>query len=188
MKRVRHVDFMIFPNCIWMINNDNMLSSLNFLFGHDIQVSDKIIFLDFDGVLAIDNPGLSDAHERDKYGTIFSHHCVDCLRQIIDDTSARIVITSSWTNYLSLRKIKRMWRYRNLPGMVVDTIRNDGMDRSIKIDNWLIRYNITNYVIIDDMDSRQFDEHLQGRLITVNTRFGLSLIEVNEVCKLLNVQ
>lgn len=100
-----------------------------------INAYDKIIFLDFDGVLAINDPRLFDMPERDKYGTIFNHQCVMCLSQIIDDTSAKIVITSSWTNYLSLRKIKRMWKYRNLPGIIVDTIRNDSMNRSHKIDN-----------------------------------------------------
>lgn len=152
------------------------------MFGCPINAYNKIIFLDFDGVLAIDNPGLCDVPERDKYGTIFNHYCVDCLRQIIDETSANIVITSSWTNYLSLRKIKKMWRYRKLPGTVVGTIRNDGMDRSMEIDNWLNKYCVNNYVIIDDMDFRQFDKHHHRHLVTTSTLTGLVESDVELVC------
>lgn len=160
---------------------------LKFLFKYDIQIFDKIIFLDFDGVLAIDNPRLCDIPERDKYGTIFNHYCVNCLWQIINDTSAKIVITSSWTNYLSLRKIKQMWRYRKLPGTVVDTIRNDSIDRSIKIDNWLNKYHITNYVIIDDMDFHQFDKHHHQHLVTTSTLTGLSESDIERVCRAMKI-
>jgi hypothetical protein len=157
------------------------------IFGRGIKAHDKIIFLDFDGVLAIDNPQLSDAPERDKYGTIFNHQCVMCLCQIINDTSAKIVITSSWTNYLSLRKIKQMWRYRNLPGTVVDTICNDSMDRGHKIDNWLAKYHISNYVIIDDMDSRQFDKHHHPHLVTTSMLTGLSENDIEQVCRAMEI-
>lgn len=144
------------------------------MFGCVINAYNKIIFLDYDGVFAIANPGLCDVPERDKYGTTFNYYCVDCLRQIIDETSAN--------NYLSLRKIKKMWRYRKLPGTVVDTIRNDSMDRSTEIDNWLNKYCFNNYVIIDDMDFRQFDKHHHRHLVTTSTLTGLIESDVERVC------
>lgn len=153
------------------------------MFGCAINAYDKIIFLDFDGVLAINNPGLCDVPERDKYGTIFNHYSVDCLRQIIDETSVNIVIT----NYLSLRKIKKMWMYRKLLGTVVDTIRNDSMDRSMKIDNWLNKYCVNNYVIIDDMDFRQFDKHHHRHLVTTSTLTGLVENDIELVCSAMKI-
>ncbi len=157
------------------------------IFGRGIKAHDKIIFLDFDGVFVIDNPKLSGALERDKYGPIFNHQCVICLCQIINDTSAKIVVTSSWTNYLSLRKIKQMWRYRNLPGIVIDTIRNDSMNRGHKIDDWLTKYHISNYVIIDDMDSRQFYKHHHQHLVTTSMLTGLSKNDIELVCGALKI-
>ncbi|WP_162223620.1 HAD domain-containing protein [Bacteroides caecimuris] len=159
-----------------------MFSSLNFLFRRSVKHYDKIIFLDFDGVLAINNPRLCDVPKHDRYGTVFNLHCVDYLCQIINDTSAKIVVTSSWTNYLSLRKINQMWRDRNLPGTVIDTIRNDSIDRSIKIDNWLKKYKVTKYVIIDDMDFNQFDKHHHQHLVTTSSLTGLSEIDIVRVC------
>ena len=58
----------------------------------------KIIFLDFDGVMDTayydhvlhkeGKPG------NDKYGTIFDPYCVQNLKRIIDETGAKIVVSS----------------------------------------------------------------------------------------------
>lgn len=50
----------------------------------------KIIFLDIDGVLNVNFNG------RDKYGRIFHPNFVDNLRDIINRTGAKIVISSTW--------------------------------------------------------------------------------------------
>jgi hypothetical protein len=74
----------------------------------------KIIFLDIDGVLAVAS------QERDDYGQIFHPHFVSNLKRIIDETQAKIVISSSWRKS-SLKIMQEMWKYRNLPGEVIDT-------------------------------------------------------------------
>lgn len=43
-----------------------------------------------------------------KFGTFFNPDCVAQLNRIISLTNAKIVITSSWKNYLSLWDILRM--------------------------------------------------------------------------------
>lgn len=53
---------------------------------------DKIIFLDFDGVLV----PYDSADERDYFGTIFNNQCVESLHNIITQTKAKIVVISSW--------------------------------------------------------------------------------------------
>jgi len=50
----------------------------------------KIIFLDIDGVLNVIPQG------RDKYGMIFHPEFVENLKYIIEQTNAKIVISSSW--------------------------------------------------------------------------------------------
>ena len=74
----------------------------------------KIIFLDIDGVLNVIGQG------HDEYGQLFHKHFEDNLKRIIDETSAKIVISSSWRK-AGLDVMKKMWAKRNLPGEVIDT-------------------------------------------------------------------
>ena len=70
----------------------------------------KIIFLDFDGVMDTayydhvlhkeGKPG------NDKYGTIFDPYCVQNLKRIIDETGAKIVVSSSWKYDMSYGGVK----------------------------------------------------------------------------------
>jgi hypothetical protein len=74
----------------------------------------KIIFLDIDGVLAVMHK------ERDDYGSFFHEEFVTNLKSIIDQTDAKIVISSSW-RHSGLKIIQEMWAKRNLPGEVIDS-------------------------------------------------------------------
>jgi len=62
---------------------------------------DKIIFLDIDGVLNVCSM------ERDEYGSLFHKHFEDNLRWIIDQTDAKIVISSTW-RFSGLEIMKEM--------------------------------------------------------------------------------
>ncbi len=75
----------------------------------------KIIFLDIDGVLNVCYNG---AH--DEYGQAFHPHFVENLKKIVDETGAKIVVSSSWRKS-GLIEMKNMWRDRSLPGEVIDT-------------------------------------------------------------------
>ena len=120
----------------------------------------KVIFLDIDGVLNVMYP------ERDEYGSIFHPHLVENLRRLINETGAKIVISSSW-RHSGEKVMKEMWAFRNLPGEVVGItpwfIDNDEETRSLpfkekaergqEIEAYLNEHpEITNYVIIDDDD------------------------------------
>lgn len=117
---------------------------------------DKIIFLDIDGVLNVY------CESRDKFGCTFHKHFVDNLRWIIDQTNAKIVISSTW-KFDGLETMQKMWKYRNLPGKVIDITPNevdvvergicefyDLVDRGFEIQQWINDHKIENYVIIDD--------------------------------------
>ena len=132
----------------------------------------KIIFLDFDGVMDTayydhvlhkeGKPG------NDKYGTIFDPYCVQNLKRIIDETGAKIVVSSSWKYDMSYKAFLDMWDYRGLPGFVTDVtptpaIRNN---RGDEIDAWLEECRTEcQYVIIDDLDAYNFNEHQIPRLL-----------------------
>jgi len=77
----------------------------------------KVIFLDIDGVL---KPEVVRGRVvKDKYGEIFDQSNVDVLASIIEQTGAKIVISSTW-KYDGLDKMKQMWNDRHLPGDVID--------------------------------------------------------------------
>lgn len=116
----------------------------------------KIIFLDIDGVLNVYPQG------RDKYGPKFHSNFVENLKEIINKTNAKIVISSSWKSD-GLDILKSMWRYRNLPGEIIDITpdlyfiysekEDDSYCRGDEIQLWLDKHpEIVNYVIIDDDD------------------------------------
>lgn len=75
---------------------------------------DKIIFLDIDGVLALMHK------DHDEYGSLFHDEFVNNLQKIIDETGAKIVISSSWRKN-GLVEMRNLWKHRNLPGEIIDT-------------------------------------------------------------------
>ena len=117
----------------------------------------KIIFLDIDGVLNVISK------EDDQFGGTFHEKFVDNLRYIIEQTGAKIVISSTW-RFSGLDNMKKLWEFRNLPGEVIDITPDcydlvnerrfkylDLVDRGHEIDYWLEgRTDIKSYVIIDD--------------------------------------
>lgn len=149
----------------------------------------KVIFLDFDGVMDTayyDNylncMGLP---EKDKYGVVFDPDCIANLRRIIDETGAVIVVSSTWKDFMTYKEILEMWEYRKLPGFVTDTTPTCSRKRGDEIDSWLEECNTEcEYVIIDDMDETQFNEHQYDRLFVVNPYDGLNEQTAEKVIQL----
>jgi hypothetical protein len=153
----------------------------------------KIIFLDFDGVMdtayydhILSKNGLP---ECDKFGVVFDPDCIKNLKYIIDNTGADIVVSSSWKDFMSYKEILEMWECRNLPGFVTDVTpfppyrRNRGDE----IDAWLDECDVEcQYVIIDDLDSYNFNEHQIPRLLIVNPFNGLDEETAKRAVALLN--
>lgn len=86
-------------------------------------MTNKIIFLDFDGVLNTEYYHCMLQYEgrpwQDKHGAFFDPQAVEQLQRIVAATHADIVIESSW-KYLGLEAMQRMWNDRCLPGRVID--------------------------------------------------------------------
>lgn len=117
----------------------------------------KIIFLDIDGVLNVGYPG------HDEYGRLFHPEFVDNLKRIIDETGAKIVISSTW-RYGGIQRMKDLWTHRSLPGEVIDITPDcndlyreglfefiDSIERGHEIEHWLYENpGFESYVILDD--------------------------------------
>lgn len=139
----------------------------------------KIIFLDFDGVMDtahydtyLNYMGLPG---NDKFGIVFDPDCVRNLARIIEATGAHIVVTSTWKDFMTYKEILKMWEYRKLPGFVTDITPTCSRHRGDEIDAWLEECrDECDYVIIDDMDESQFNEHQYERLFIVSPYDGLN--------------
>jgi len=117
----------------------------------------KIIFLDIDGVLNVINQG------RDEFGHKFNPKFVANLKTIIDQTDAKIVISSTWRN-AGLAKMQLMWEVRDLPGDVIDitpNFRHTNSPRGEEIAEWLRLNQVDQYVILDD-DTDMLPEQLNN--------------------------
>ena len=152
----------------------------------------KIIFLDFDGVMDTEYYDYllreADKPIADEYGLLFDPECVKNLKYIIDSTGADIVISSTWKDFMSYQEILDMWKYRGLPGFVTDvTPSTENHKRGDEIDGWLKEcHTECNYVIIDDLDVSNFNEHQIPRLLIVNPFNGLDEYTAKRAVMILN--
>lgn len=118
----------------------------------------KVIFLDIDGVLQVE------FNKKDEWGHLFHKPFVENLRNIIDETGAKIVISSTW-KMSGLQILKEMWLKRNLPGEIIDITPNevdvvergtcefyDLVDRGYEIQQWIDDNKPDKWVIIDDVN------------------------------------
>jgi hypothetical protein len=150
----------------------------------------KILFLDFDGVLNTEHyQGLLQYQGKpwqDEYGAFFDPKAVKQLKRIIDATDADIVIESSW-KYLGLDAMKELWEVRNLPGTIIDiTPSLLGKNKGVEIASWLSKYakQDIRYVIIDD-EYVILDSQL-SHFILANPYEGITEEQANRAISILN--
>jgi hypothetical protein len=153
----------------------------------------KIIFLDFDGVMDTEyydhilNKEGKPVY--DEFGILFDPYCVKNLQHIIDKTGADIVVSSSWKHMMGYQDFLIMWEDRGLPGFVTDVtpIPTERRNRGDEIDAWLEECRTEcQYVIIDDLEAYNFNEHQIPRLLIVNPFFGLDEDTAERAIELLN--
>ena len=92
----------------------------------------KVIFLDIDGVLNSD----TDFFELRKFGhpvneikgsKVINRGCLALLQQIIEDTDAKIVLSSTWRHHYTLEEMHEMFTARdfNLPFDICMTLHHN---------------------------------------------------------------
>ena len=153
--------------------------------------SHRIVFLDFDGVLATDRFDEiligKGTKIYDFFGRKFDQNCVSSLKWLIESTEADIVITSSWRQYLGPLKMRLMWRCRDMPGRLRGYTPRIADNRGLEIREWLSRHSgVEDYVIIDDMDYLQFEPEQQDHLVTCDHFSGFSLDDAKMAVQILS--
>jgi len=157
-------------------------------------MSDRIIFLDVDGVLNSDQVcfeiRMNDINQNG-YGGFFGgtvtpthalvcwgQELVDNLREIVEKTNAQIVISSTWRITHPVKQFIEMFKiygWDNAP--VIDKTEHLGTQRGYEISKWLERHSeVKQYVILDD-NSDMLKEQ-KDNFVQTDEKVGLSKQDV----------
>ncbi|MGL4956445.1 MAG: HAD domain-containing protein [Bacteroidales bacterium] len=161
------------------------------------------LFLDFDGVLNTEDH-LEYLHEQhlplqDRYGYLFAPTAVACLQQIVEQTGAQIIVTSSW-KVVGLQVLQQMWHERKLPCTLADITPTLPLSttppdlsqvdslvyRGKEIELWLHTHAPTGspYLILDDMDD--ILQAQKPHFICINPKTGITPNNAKEAIHILN--
>lgn len=167
----------------------------------------KYLFVDFDGVLVSDNFIDELKHSgkdyNDEYGAIFNPKCIDNLLEIIKQTDAKIVISSSWKEY-GVEFLQEMWSERGMPvefysvtpslilTSYLDHIEGNSFrsperySKGLEINAWLQKNTSGDYryCIIDD--ENYFLAEQLSHLVTTDSKDGLTEEVAKQVAEILN--
>jgi len=141
----------------------------------------KIIFLDIDGVLnsnaffASNDSAVKKLYQNTKYSSDDINFLVkrqmmdiDCnklnlLKSVIDETGAKVVLTSSWKRLRIYPYIAIKLNDLGIP--IIDCTIDNGNDRGTGIKQYLFEHQVDNYVILDDDIFDDYDDELMRKLV-----------------------
>lgn len=149
----------------------------------------KVVFLDFDGVLN------SERYVRNcgEYGVIIDPSRMQLLKQIIEATGARIVLSTSWREHWSKNEnemdetgilINEIFAAYQLE--IFDKTPKLGGRREQEVESWLNEFpDIENFVVLDDrfLHAEFLKEHF---VKTANYLEGLDDENVAQAIEILN--
>ena len=154
----------------------------------------KIIFLDIDGVL-------NSRHTEETFmGTPFvADEKILLLKEILDQTDAKIVLSSSWRKGWQLKDAGvtsglDIWLFDTLKEKLAEykielmSYTEDLGHRGFEISRWLKNHTdeqIESYIVMDDAPSEALEPHSK-RLVQTSMSEGLTHSEVEEAITLLN--
>ena len=155
----------------------------------------NVIFLDVDGVL-----NCRFTKER-VYGFIFvMDRKVEMLKSLVDETGARIVLSSTWRQGYFDRQQKMQNRNVDLYLALKDKLEEFGLEimghtpviayeqRGAEIDRWLHKWDgepVESFVILDDLSGRYLRPHA-NRLVQTSMKEGLQLKHIELAKKILD--
>ncbi len=146
----------------------------------------KAIFLDIDGVLN-SNEHTAFIKSFITYGDSmiepFDDECLYNLKYIVDETDAKIIITSIWRLfpdylYILMNKLEEYGLDKNVISL---TISNKYKDKLQEIAVKLKKLGITEYVVLDNDKTLNLDRH-----IITNNVTGLTKIDAKQAVKILS--
>lgn len=151
----------------------------------------KVIFLDIDGVLNheehfrwLHESGEATPLQSQYPWSEFSPVSCKLLKEVIDETDAQIVVSSSW-RLDGLAKINKLFRFFGLPN-AIDVTPCLNTARGIEIDKWLSEHpEVDKYVILDD-DTDMLPKQMSFFVKTNPDEDGLNVECKYKVIEILN--
>jgi hypothetical protein len=149
----------------------------------------KIIFLDFDGVIncEIDYPTDPDKEPPED----ISRRCIKLLNSLIEETEAKVVISSVWRNNRSVKDLQQLLEIYGFKGEVIGkTPHIKGGVRGNEIVHWIKdNFEYTErerlrYVILDDDSDMLFQQ--KDNFISIDAYCGITPKVVNKAAFILN--
>ena len=170
----------------------------------------KVIFLDIDGVLqpynslsTFENIDKKIIHEFTRKFSVdyfqynisdisavyydWNEQAISRLKYALDQTNSKIIISSDWRikeypyKMRDLLKIVHLDNYWYSDNIIMDDIVDSAKRRSLEIKDSLERFNIENYVVLDDM--KGLDKYFPFN--TVKTNNYMTIDDMNKCIKIL---
>ena len=148
----------------------------------------NIIFLDIDGVLNSQNKLIEIYNITGKpHSSIyfpFDEKCLENLKNLVEETNSKIVITSTWRKYEEkMNVLINKFKEYNLDKSIIGYTPVLNIQRQYEIIEYLMSLDTNvNYVIIDDITDMG---ELNNKLIVTNYKTGLTKENVNSAIKIL---
>lgn len=151
----------------------------------------RVIFLDFDGVL---NADTDDVEEADELWTEawLDPTLVARLAQLVEATSAVVVISSSWRQRRTQAELAHFLALRGYAGGVLDVTprlprpeEGERLVRAAEVRAWLdAQADIDSFVILDD--DEDFGP-LSARHVRIDSKVGLTSADVRAAMAILEI-
>jgi hypothetical protein len=144
-----------------------------------------LIFLDIDGVM-LSAASWKPVENLEDGFSAFSKRAIDCLNQLIQNTNASIVLTTSHKSRFTLEQWNLIFQTRNISVTIFDKLDDNlnSINRKDEILNYLQNHSeIENYVIIDDDKSlNDLPQSIKQNLVLTSSIIGLT--QENAYCAL----
>jgi len=155
-----------------------------------MSTHNKVIFLDFDGVIRLSTTTPSPkAFE-------FVPSKIQLIKKLCYLTDAQVVVSSSWREIYTLDRMRLemfnileacdFHEYWMTPILRSHTKNDDKLiPRGAEISTWLYNHtDVTNYVILDDLPSSDFNDHI-SHFVSCNAATGITDTEIAEAKQIL---
>ena len=152
-------------------------------------MSELVVFLDFDGVLAVQGcaPPMSGDYPMD--AALLHPDFVQNVNRIVDSTDANVVVSSSWRFLFEDDELQIMLEARGFEHQIRGSVpdRQRGANRDTEIGWWMEENPVPDgFVAVDD--SHHIDRLGENHYVQVSPSVGLDGAATDEVIKLLKVQ
>ena len=163
----------------------------------------KTIFLDIDGVLATHKQYMMNRKKFQDKNPIakelnisypFDPKCVKIFNEILDETGADIVLSSDWKELFNLKDLDTIFKFNGVNKSPIDvtiselaSFGNQTMNRAFQIGEYVTRNNVTNYVVIDDLNVGKYMviTNEENKFVLTNDFEGLKQLSIKN--KIINI-